>query len=315
MEENNELMTSKEEIEQFSDKEKFDYEALFPTKGGMVEALRNKVWNFPTMTPEKINKISDRMVEMDRANQTLGRSETQTSNQLMTLSMLTDSPYRRLRQCLTQIERRRQTIEMTYWEDLKHQKQLEEWREENTEETRAYLAEHYYMEQRNVPYIEGTLKEIAIFQEAYEEIRKNNNIPEDWDEEDAEIDEIRHHLRQAFRQAHRDMTLTGSITQGNAEYLEQYGIHLQTAKHVIGEYIRACNTMIEEGRPPNITHLYEFLDYCVDSFGNEFHHVLKHIGLDGLIKQDYLYRSQRDLGDIGKGAGSKKAEPNPKTSN
>ena len=140
MEENNELMTSKEEFEQFSDIEKFDYEALFPTKGGMVEALRNKVWNFPTMTPEKINKISDRMVEMDRANQTLGRSETQTSNQLMTLSMLTDSPYRRLRQCLTQIERRRQTIEMTYWQDLKHQKQLEEWREENTEETRAYLA-------------------------------------------------------------------------------------------------------------------------------------------------------------------------------
>ena len=285
--------------------------ALFPVEGGISEVIENRKWKFPTMTKDKVEKISQRMDEMDRANLSLGRSQTQTSNQLMTLTMLTDSPYRRLRQCLTQIEKLRQGIEVNYWSNLKHQKQLKEWEEEDSEETRVYLAEHYYMEQRNSIYMEGALKEIAIFQEAYEEIRKNNNIPEDWDEEDAELDEIQHHLRQAFRQAHRDMTLTGSITQGNAEYLEQYGVHLQTAKHVIGEYIRACNTMLEEGRPPNITHLYEFLDYCVDSFGKEFHHVLKHIGLDGIIKQDYLYRSQRDLGDIGK-TGSRQAEPNPK---
>ena len=31
------------------------------------------------------------------------------------------------------------------------------------------------------------------------------------------------------------------------------------------------------------------------AFGNEYHRVLKHIGLDGLIKQEYLYRSTKDL--------------------
>ena len=309
----NKLMTAKEEFEQFADIDTFDYEAMFPAKGGMVEALRGRVWNFPTMTPEKVNKISERMIEMDRANQTLGRSETQTSNQMMTLTMLSDSPYRRLRQCLVQIERRRQSIEMTYWASLKQKKELEQWKEEDTEESRLALAEHYYLEERQMPYIEGALKEIGIFQEAYEEIRKNNNIPEDWDEEDAELDEIRHHLRQAFRQAHRDMTLTGSITQGNAEYLDQYGVHLQTARNFIAQYIATCEKMLEEGVVPNITHLYEFLDKCVEIFGDEFLHVLKHIGLDGIIKKDYLYRSQRDLGDIGKGAGKRKAEPNPET--
>ena len=96
MDENNKLMTAKEEFEQFADIDTFDYKAMFPAKGGMVEALRSRVWDFPTMTPEKVNKISERMVEMDRANQTLGRSETQTSNQMMTLTMLSDSPYRRL---------------------------------------------------------------------------------------------------------------------------------------------------------------------------------------------------------------------------
>ena len=107
-----------------------------------------------------------------------------------------------------------------------------------------------------------------------------------------------------------------SFMQGhNAEYLEQYGVHLQTAKDVIAKYIAACNTMIEEGRPPNITHLYNFLDYCVEAFGNEFHHVLDHIGLSGIIRQDYLYRSQRDLGDIGKGHKRDNRDVNPKDKN
>ena len=46
MDDNNKLMTAKEEFEYFSDIEKFDYDAIFPTKGGMVEALRGRVWDF-----------------------------------------------------------------------------------------------------------------------------------------------------------------------------------------------------------------------------------------------------------------------------
>ena len=143
-------------------------------------------------------------------------------------------------------------------------------------------------------YVDGALKEIAVLQEAYLEIQKNNNIPDNWDEEDAEMDEIKHHIRQAVRQSHRDMVLTGGITQGNAEYLEQYGIHLQTAQKVIGNYIAECERMMEEdGKMPNINHFYEFLDNAVEVFGKEHLEVLKHIGLDNLVRQEFLYRSTR----------------------
>ena len=274
-------------------------------RGGILHAIESRDWKFSTMTPDKIKTISTRMVEMDRANQTTGRKNTQTTNQLMTLTMLTDSPYRRLRQCLVQIDKSRGAIEHAYWADLRAQMRIQEWEQEDSEEARINIAEYYWNQENSKTSVEGALKEIAIFQEAYEEIRKANNIPEDWDEEDAELDEIRHHLRQAFRQAHRDMTLTGSITQGNAEYLEQYGVHLQTARSVISKYIAHCEQQLEEGNVPNINSLYEFLDSVVEIFGDEFHHVLKHIGLDGIIRQDYLYRSQRDLGDIGKAKGKK----------
>ena len=49
--------------------------------------IQASVTGMETMTPDKIQKISERMVEMERANNSLGRRNTQTTNQLMTLTM------------------------------------------------------------------------------------------------------------------------------------------------------------------------------------------------------------------------------------
>ena len=244
-----------------------------------------------TVTPDKLVKISERMVEIDRASQTLGRKNTQTTNQLMTLTMLTDSPYRRLRQCITQIESKKEAIRSTYYSAKKKMIEIREWEEEGTELSLLQAEEARVGLQENKKYVDGALKELAVFQEAYEEIRKNNNIPVLWDEEDAELDEIRHHIRQAFRQSHRDMILTGHITQGNAEYMEQYGIHLQTAQRVIGNYINSCEKMMDEGNTmPSVDHFYKFLDECVENFGEEYIKVMNHIGITELVRSEWLFK-------------------------
>ena len=244
-----------------------------------------------TMTPDKIAKVSERMVEIDRAINTLGRRNTQSTIQLMTLNMLTDSAYRRLRQCIIEIDKKREALESNYYGLRKSEIEVRKWEEEGDELSLIKAEEARSGVKRSKIYIDGALKEIAVLQEAYDEIRKNNNIPEKWGEEEAERDEIRHHLRQAFRQSHRDMVLTGSITQGNAEYLEQYGVHLQTAKNVIAKYMASCEKLLEENKVPNIDHLYVFLDKCVEVFGDEYKKVMKHIGLDNLVRQEFLYRS------------------------
>ena len=105
------------------------------------------------------------------------------------------------------------------------------------------------------------------------------------------MDEARHHIRQVFRQAFRDTQLTGHISQGNAEYLEQWGIHLQTAEAVIREYLRRTEKMISEDRMPTIDHLYEFLDKCADMFQDEYIKVMKRIGLDKIVRKDLLYKN------------------------
>jgi len=253
--------------------------------------IQDTISGLATITPEKMQKISDRMVEMERANNSLGRKNTQTTNQLMTLTMLTDSPYRRLRQILAQIENKSNALREHYFRYQKLQLELKEWKEEDTELSRIKIAEAHAAAENGKKYIEGALKEIGIFQDAYEEIRENNNVPELWDEEDAEIDEIRHHVRQVFRQSHRDMILTGSISQGNAEYLEQYGIHLQTARNYIKQYINQCEGLIAKKNYPSIDHLYEFLDKCVETFGEEYIKVMHHIGIKKLVRSEWLFKS------------------------
>ena len=256
-------------------------------------ALNGLGTGLATMTPDKIAKVAERMVEVDRATKTLGRSNTQTTNQLMTLTMMTDSPYRRLRQCLSQIEKKRKALEEAYFGHRKKEIEIKGWEEEDTELSRLLIQEALHHQERGKIYIDGALKELAVFQEAYEEIRINNGIPENWDEMDAERDEIKHHIRQVFRQAHRDMILTGRITQGNAEYLEQYGIHLQVAQNLIQEYINSVETQIADGKYPNVNQLYEFLDQMVETFGEAHQDVVNHIGLDKLLRGEFLYREDK----------------------
>ena len=257
------------------------------------QALQKSVGGLATITDEKLAVIAEKMVEIDRANHTAGRSNTQTTNQLMTLTMLTDSPYRRLRQCMSQIERKRKALEEAYFKVQKKKIQVDEWYEKGDKMSimRAREAEAGMLRQKD--YIDGAFKEIATFQCAYDEIRESHNIPEKWDERDAEEAEIDHHIRQAFRQAHRDMVNQGRIGLGNMEYMEQYGIHIQTATKIIADYIVKEDKMIAEGKMPTVKHLYDFLDKMAETFHDAHKAVMNRIGIKELIKDEFLYLEKK----------------------
>ena len=256
-------------------------------------ALQESVGGLATITDEKLAIISQKMVAIDRANNTAGRSNTQTTNQLMTLTMMTDSPYRRLRQCLSQIEKKRGALDEAYFKMKKQQVLIKQWYEKGDEMSvlKAQEAEHSLMRSKN--YIDGAFKEIATFQCAYDEIREAHNIPDNWDERDAEEAEIDHHIKQAFRQAHREMVGAGCITSGNMEYLEQYGIHIQTATRLIADYIASEDEMIVKGQMPTVAHLYAFLDRMAETFHDAHKTVMQRIGIKELVKEEFLYLEKK----------------------
>jgi len=258
------------------------------------QELQKSVGGLPTITNEKLAVIAEKMVELDRANHTAGRSNTQTTNQLMTLTMMTDSPYRRLRQCMAQIERKRVALDEAYFKMQKKQLLIKQWYDKGDELSviKAHEAESSMIRQKD--YIDAAFKEIATFQCAYDEIRESHNIPKKWDEKDSEEAEIDHHIKQAFRQAHRDMINTGRIGLGNMEYMEQYGIHIQTAAKIISDYIISEEKMIAEGNLPTVKHLYAFLDRMAEMFHDAHKDVMKRIGIKELLKEDFLYLENKD---------------------
>jgi len=195
---------------------------------------------------------------------------------------------------MSQIERKRSALEESYFKMQKQKVLMKNWYEKGDELSviKAREAESKMIRQKD--YIDAAFKEIATFQCAYDEIRESHNIPEKWDERDAEEAEIDHHIKQAFRQAHRDMVNTGRIGLGNMEYMEQYGIHIQTATKIIADYITNEEKMIAEGKLPTVKHLYAFLDKMAETFHDAHKDVMDRIGIKELIKEEFLYLEKKD---------------------
>tara|TARA_R110002020_G_scaffold156613_1_gene338854 strand:+ start:1657 stop:2466 length:810 start_codon:yes stop_codon:yes gene_type:complete len=244
---------------------------------------------------KKLAKISEKMKEMDRANNSFGKGNTQTTSQLMTLTMLCDAPYRRLRQVLAQIEKKRATLEETAFKLRKSNYRLKKYREKTDELSLIKADEIQHNMHRSKLYVEGALKELAMYQDTYDEIKRSHNIPDNWDEMDMEKEEISNHVRMAFRNCLRNMLVTGGMNMGTLEYLEQFGIHPITAKKLITDYLVEVEAMVEEGKYPSVTHLYDFLDRCAEIFQDAHHAVMSRIGIKSLLKDEYMFTEMRDV--------------------
>ena len=90
------------------------------------------------------------------------------------------------------------------------------------------------------------------------------------------------------------MVNTGRIGLGNMEYMEQYGIHIQTATKIIADYIANEEKMIAEGKLPTVKHLYAFLDKMAETFHDAHKDVMDRIGIKELIKEEFLYLEKKD---------------------
>ena len=129
---------------------------------------------------KKLAKISERMKEMDRANLSFNKKNTQTTSQLMSLTMMCDAPYRRLRQVLAQIEKKRFALEDAAFDFRKKKLELREFREKDDELSQIEADELENQIKRNMGYLEGSLKELAMYQETYDDIKESLESVDPW---------------------------------------------------------------------------------------------------------------------------------------
>ena len=93
-----------------------------------------------------------------------------------------------------------------------------------------------------------------------------------------------------FRTSFQEMMSTGMIGRGSAEYLEQFGVHPQSARKYLHDYIVQNEKLMDSGKEPTIENFYKFLDSMADKFQESYKLCMKRIGIKSLVREEWCYR-------------------------
>ena len=246
---------------------------------------------FAALDRQALARIDQGMVEVDRAIKSFGRKNSQTTAKLMSLTMLSEGPIRRLRQCLAEIDKRRQALVENAFLLRELDLDLQDLQAEAvTSRIRIQIERKQWQKSETIRLMEGSLKDIAALQDAYTQIRVAHGIREDWDESDFEAAEVKAHVMSAFRLAYSDVMTHGRLSAASVEYLQQFGIHPAAAHNEVSAYVQQCDDLRKDGRSPMITHFHAWLEFMAQSFGEEYKKAMAHIGIENLTTEYCLFR-------------------------
>lgn len=248
----------------------------------------NQVTNLATLDKEQIEKIVSRLPEYKRGSSIIGHSTSQSSYSLQTMQMISDSPLSRMKQCLAQIDKKYKALQEAYYK-IERKKLTVERLRNNTDANSRLTVQEYQSQIDSITISMNTaLREIGMFQDMYDSIKKNNNIPDDWDEKDYEKQEIANMVRSSFRIAIQDLSASGRVSKAAVEYWEQLGIHPQLAEMRTREYLTNTQIRINNKDRVTIRDMYYFLDAMAHEFRDAHKDALERIGLDALGSEGFM---------------------------
>jgi hypothetical protein len=247
-----------------------------------------------SISSEALTKICDRLPELERAKSAVGRTNSQTTSTLMTMTMLADSPYRQMKQCLAQIDSKRNALIEAHFNVKKNQVKIKKWEKSDNELDQIKAEEAKVGMEQMKSSVDNAMREIGLYQDIYDKIRDANKIPEDWDEEDFESSEVANAIRMGFRQAIQNLMSSDRISISTVEYWEQFGIHPMVGEKLTRDYMHSVKTEIDEGKFPSVQSMHMFLEQMVETFKDEHQHSLKRMGLEKIVNDDYVYKKRLD---------------------
>lgn len=228
-------------------------------------------FSLPVEASENINqvaaaRVAEKLPEIDQATRAFDRNNSQTTLNMMTLTMLNGhSPMRMLRQITAEVEKRKMALSEA---QVSHAEIREEILElepmtDAVSEAKLRHKRHSLISIENK--INGSIKDIATMIDAYENIKENFDIDE-WDEAAFEREEKRHHVRRGFELMYRNLMDGGRASTATIEYMQQYGVHPQLALTEVSGYIKVTAERIAKKELLHSNDLEEFLDQMADKY-------------------------------------------------
>ena len=253
-----------------------------------IELFDDITSGLETINKEQLAKITSRLPELHRGKALVGHSTSHTSYSLQTMNMISDSPLSRMKQCLAQIEKKYQALREAYFKLEEYKLEIKEKQFNEDEKSKLRIQELESLISAVSSGMENTLRQIGMFQDMYDSIKKNNNIADDWTEEDFEKQEIENMIRRAFRIIIQDMQSSGRISKAGIEFCEQLGIHPTRGEYLTSLYLEKCGEETMKGNTLSIKVMHNFLDDMVKEFADDYKIALERLGLDGIGSEEFM---------------------------
>ena len=254
-----------------------------------------EIFQNTSISKENYNNVINRLPEFHRVSSIIGHSTSQTSYSLQTMNMISDSPMSRIKQCQAQISKRFNALREAHFKVEKMKLEIKDLQKKDDEYSKLDVLDKSSIIQEIVKNMNQSFREIGMFQDMYDSIMKNNNIPENWSEKDFENQELDNMIKSSYRLAIQDITHSGRISQACVEYWEQLGIHPQVGEIETRLYMTGIAEAIEKGDVITIQHMYFFLDAMATKHQKDWNNVIKRIGLDAIGSERYMSQSVRDI--------------------
>jgi|18_taG_2_1085343.scaffolds.fasta_scaffold09935_3 hypothetical protein len=258
--------------------------------------LNMELIHFQKQNKALVERVKKALPAIDAHTRFFDRKNSQTTLQLMTLTMLGgQSPLRMLRQVAAEVEKRKNALYEAQHKVAKKQEEIDvlEEKEKLTSAERAELIKLKHDVSQINNKANGSLKDIAILADAYDNIMSKNNI-EDWTEEDFENEEKGHHVRRGFEMLYRNLVEVGRAKEATLEYMQQYGVHAQLAIAEVTGYITLVNGLVKKLETFDASHLENFLDKMRDKYVHNADIVSSRLfGRDGIINKSYMEKMDK----------------------
>ena len=228
-------------------------------------------FSLPVEASKNINqvaaaKVAEKLPEIAKATRAFDRNNSQTTLNMMTLTMLNGhSPYRMLRQITAEVEKRENALNEAQVSHAEVRMEIMELEGSSDAVSEAKLRQkrHNLIQMENK--INGSIKDIATLIDSYDNIKQNYGLVE-WDVVAFEKEEKRHHVRRGFELMYRNLMDSGRASTATIEYMQQYGIHPQVGLAEVQAYLNGVTDRMNKGEMLHANDLEEFLDHIADKY-------------------------------------------------
>lgn len=257
-----------------------------------MEIALQEVSNDLAITPEykgMLEHINANLPAISRDSENFYKSASQFKN--VTLDVTDLTPMGALKHILAVIDHTRLALEEAHISVKRQQINLKKKTMEYDNAEEGYEKELIWVDiielnnglKNAENLVKGALRKLSFFTTQYQAIMKKLG-KEEITELDYELNESRHHIMTAMKQALcAARTRGGIIDEGNQIYLFDMGINGMVAQAEMFAYLQSEQEMLARGEEPTHEHTMKWLEACADKFincGNSFAELRGLIPLD-----------------------------------